>query len=48
MFATDFPVDKLFSSFATLIHAYKIILSEYTLDEQRKFFKDNAERVYRI
>jgi predicted TIM-barrel fold metal-dependent hydrolase len=48
MFASDFPVDKLFSNFATLIDAYKIILSKYTIEEQRKFFKENAERVYRI
>jgi predicted TIM-barrel fold metal-dependent hydrolase len=48
MFASDFPVDKLFSSYATLIDAFMKITSELSSGERKKFFKENAERVYRI
>jgi predicted TIM-barrel fold metal-dependent hydrolase len=48
MFASDFPVDKLFSGYDTLVDAYMKTTSGLSAEERRKFFKENAERVYRI
>jgi predicted TIM-barrel fold metal-dependent hydrolase len=48
MFGSNFPADSLFISFDELINTYKTILSTYTSEEQRKFFYDNAKRVYRL
>jgi len=45
---TNWPVDKLFSDFATVADAYAEIASQYTADEQVALFSGNAERIYRI
>ena len=47
-FGTNWPVDKMYSSYAVLIEAYREIVSDFSEDEQIKLFSANAERVYRI
>ncbi len=48
MFASNFPVDKLYSSFATLYGAFDEITTAFTHDERHKLFCSNAERFYAI
>ena len=48
MFASNFPVDRLYSSYATLYDAFRSIVSDFSEPDQRKLFHDNAMRVYRI
>ena len=48
MFASNFPVDKLYSSFDVLYDAFKRIVSDFSIDERRKLFSDTALAVYRI
>ncbi len=48
MFASNFPVDKLYSDFDTLYGAFHSITRDFSPDEQRRLFHDNAERYYRL
>jgi predicted TIM-barrel fold metal-dependent hydrolase len=48
MFASNFPVDKLFSSYDTLYMAYKDITKDFSRSERLKLFHDNAQRFYRL
>ena len=48
MFASNFPVDKLFSSYDALFTAFKQITAEFSAAERRMLFHDNAERLYRL
>jgi predicted TIM-barrel fold metal-dependent hydrolase len=48
MFGSNFPVDKLYSSYAMLVEAMELLTSGLSEDERRAFFHDNAARVYRI
>ncbi len=48
MFASNFPVDKAFSSFDVLYDAFKSITAGFSDSERRALFHDNAERIYRI
>lgn len=48
MFASDFPTDKLFGSFAQHLDAYGAIVADFTEDERRALFARNANRVYRL
>lgn len=48
MFASNFPVDKLFSSYDDVFNAFKTITRNFSDDERRALFHDNAERVYRL
>jgi predicted TIM-barrel fold metal-dependent hydrolase len=43
---TNWPVDKLYSSYDALIDAYAEILSGFSPDEQTALFSANAERVF--
>lgn len=43
---TNWPVDKLFSDYETVIEAYREIVSELSGDEQVALFSANAERVF--
>lgn len=47
-FGTNWPVDKMYSDYATLIKAYKEIVAGFSADEQRAMFSENAERIYNI
>jgi predicted TIM-barrel fold metal-dependent hydrolase len=48
MFASNFPVDKLYSDFDTLYAAFRQITQSFNADEKRKLFHDNAARYYRL
>lgn len=48
VFGTNWPVDRLFSSYPDVIDAYATIIADFTPDEQLAMFSSNAERVFRI
>lgn len=48
MFASNFPVDKLFSSYDDVFNAFKAVTKDFSASERRGLFHDNAERVYRL
>jgi predicted TIM-barrel fold metal-dependent hydrolase len=48
MFGSNFPVDKLYGSFAALYGAFENIVASFSESEKGKFFRDNALRVYRL
>ena len=48
IFATNWPVDKAFSTYDNLIDAYTRIIVDFTDDEKVAMFSGNAERLYRI
>ena len=47
-FGSNFPVDRLFSSFADLLDAYSEIVADFSADERRGLFSANAERIFRL
>lgn len=48
MFASNFPVDKLYSDFRTVWRAFADITAGFSEDEKAKLFRDNARKYYRI
>lgn len=46
MFASNFPVDSLCTSFATLFSGFEKIVRDLSAAEQRGLFRDNAIRLY--
>lgn len=48
MFASNFPVDKIFSDYDRLFEAFKAITVDCSQDERGRLFCDNAARCYRI
>ncbi len=46
MFASNFPVDSLCASFATIFGGFRQIVSDFSPDERRALFHDNAIRYY--
>jgi predicted TIM-barrel fold metal-dependent hydrolase len=47
-FGTNWPVDRLYSSYGDVVDAYAEIVSGYSRAEQEALFSKNAERVFRI
>lgn len=48
IFATNWPVDSLFSSYETVIDAYTEIVADFSEDEKRDMFARNTEFLYGI
>jgi predicted TIM-barrel fold metal-dependent hydrolase len=48
VYGSNFPLEKLHASYADFFAVYRTVMSEYTEDEQRKVFHDNAARFYRL
>ncbi|SDA33986.1 amidohydrolase [Sphingomonas sp. NFR15] len=48
MFASDFPTDKLFGSFARHLDTYADIVADLTAGERHALFAGNANRIYRL
>ncbi|NIJ22429.1 putative TIM-barrel fold metal-dependent hydrolase [Sphingomonas naasensis] len=48
MFASDFPTDKLFGSFAQHLDAYDAITADFSDGERRALWGRNADRIYRL
>jgi predicted TIM-barrel fold metal-dependent hydrolase len=47
-FGTNWPVDRLFSSFPDVIDAYEELISGFSESEQIALFSGNAERIFKI
>lgn len=47
-FGTNWPVDRLFSSYGDVLDAYAEIISGCSESEQEALFSKNAERIFRI
>jgi predicted TIM-barrel fold metal-dependent hydrolase len=48
MFGSNFPVDKLMSSYTRLWHACDELTANFSAREREQMFRGTAERVYRI
>lgn len=48
IFATNWPVDSLFSSYEEVVRSYFHIVRDFTDEERKKMFHTNAERVFAI
>ncbi len=48
MFASNYPVDMMFSSYDAIWNAYDAITSDFSDNERDALFRLNAERYYRI
>ncbi|MDR5735351.1 amidohydrolase family protein [Caballeronia sp. LZ025] len=48
MFASNFPVDRLFGSYTAIWNAYARIVADASESEKDALFVRNAERIYRI
>jgi predicted TIM-barrel fold metal-dependent hydrolase len=48
MFASNFPVDSLCASFTTIFGGFRAIVEDFSAEEQRALFRDNAVRIYGI
>ena len=48
MFASNFPVDKLYSDFRTVWRAFNNITAGFSETERAGLFRDNARKFYRI
>ncbi|MBX5132403.1 amidohydrolase family protein [Rhizobium lentis] len=48
MFASNFPVDKIYASFDRIYEAFFEIVSGFSSVDKQKLFHDNAQRIYRL
>jgi predicted TIM-barrel fold metal-dependent hydrolase len=48
MFASNFPVDRLYGTYEALWHAYAEIVGGASEAEQAALFRENAQRVHRL
>ena len=48
LFATNWPVDSLWSDYDTIVSAYDEITADFTESERQALFSANTERLYRI
>jgi predicted TIM-barrel fold metal-dependent hydrolase len=48
MFASNFPVDKLYSDFPAIWRAFAAVTGDLSEAEQAALFRDNARATYRI
>ena len=48
MFASNFPVDGVCASYDTIFDGFKEIVADLPDTDQRRLFRDNALREYRI
>lgn len=47
-FGSNWPVDRLYSSYDAVVGAYRELVSTFSADEQERLLAGNAERTYRI
>ncbi len=48
LYESNFPVEKLGTSYAVLLNVFKRILSSFSEDERQAFFAGNASRIYKL
>jgi len=47
-FGTNWPVDRLFSSYGDVLAAYDELISGYPEEDRRRIFSGTARRVFRV
>jgi predicted TIM-barrel fold metal-dependent hydrolase len=47
-FGTNWPVDRLFSSYGDVLDAYRELIDDFARDEQVALFSENANRVFSL
>lgn len=48
MFGSNFPIEKLWTTYSDLVAAYRAALGGFSLEAQRQVLHDTAARVYRL
>ena len=48
MFGSNFPIDRLMSDYNRLWDAYRALIADFPLQDQRALLRETAERIYRI
>lgn len=48
VFGTNWPLDRLYSSYTDVVQAYRTLISDLSVDEQRKVLSVNAEKLFRL
>jgi predicted TIM-barrel fold metal-dependent hydrolase len=48
LFGSNFPIEKLWTDYATLLAAYRAVLAPFTEAEREQIFSATARRIYRI
>ena len=48
MFASNYPVDRLAGAFEAIYDGFLAAVAEYSPEDRRKLFHDNAVRIYRL
>ena len=48
LFGSNFPIEKLWTSYTSLVNAYRVALAGYEEAEQQAMLQGNAIRVYRL
>jgi predicted TIM-barrel fold metal-dependent hydrolase len=48
VFGTNWPVDRMYSSYPDIVNAYRTILDAFSEEEALAMFSTNAERLFRI
>ncbi len=48
VFGTNWPLDRLYSSYTDVVQAYRTLIADFSLDEQRKMLSQNAAALFRI
>lgn len=47
-FGTNWPVDRMYSTYGDVVDAYAEVIADFSDDEQTALFSGNAERIFRI
>jgi predicted TIM-barrel fold metal-dependent hydrolase len=47
-FGTNWPVDRLFSSYGDILDAYRELICDFTNEEQHALFHSNADKIFRL
>jgi predicted TIM-barrel fold metal-dependent hydrolase len=47
-FGTNWPVDRLYSSYGDVLDAYAELIADLTGPEQRALFSENARRIFAL
>jgi predicted TIM-barrel fold metal-dependent hydrolase len=48
LFGSNFPIEKLWTSYPSLVNAHRVALAGYSISEQQAMLHGNALRVYRM
>jgi predicted TIM-barrel fold metal-dependent hydrolase len=48
LFGSNFPIEKLWTSYAKLVDAHRAALASYGTSEQQAMLQENAIRIYRL